>query len=619
MGKKIYSALFSFYFAFACTIVYGQCNLALETNPALSGTPSNCNPATFKCGSGAYYDLAITANTYYNFSWANGAGGNINGFCANPQNGTGSGGLFTTNQTCWYSGSTTILRVSANRSSATWNATSGTMTYRHADPSTPSITNSNPAICSGGSSTLSISPAMSCGVGYWQNTTSGGTATTAQSPQSVSTAGTFYYRGYSGGTNGCWGTEASAAVTVSSDPSAPTLLVATPANASSVCAGFDLYATFNAGSNGLSCADEFQYIVSGAGPVGGTFAYSPGNAINTSSMAGRTVTMQGRRLCSGDGCDGPAETFATLATWTIVADPTAPTLNVATPLSGTTVCEGQNLSATFNAGFGGLSCSDQFQYVISGAGPIGGTFTYTGGNIISTIGLGGRTVTMQTRRDCSGNGCDGAAETFATVATWTVVPDPSVSIAVTSSPMCATSNVGTITATPSNGTGAATYTWEWSLDGSTGWTSAGAGTTSGGGTIITTPSLNAKRFYRCNVFFDGLSCNLSPFSNVVSIDIPSGPSVVSDSVTNCGPYVLTASPGLDGNTCRFYNNVPPVVGGSGIILATGSGVTVSNTQNIYITSYNTTTQCESFVYQIVNVTITPTFTVTPSNPNNSLI
>lgn len=617
MGKKIYSVILCLYLAANLNTINGQCNLALETNPALSGTPSNCNTANFKCGSGAYYDLAITANTYYNFSWANGAGGNISGFCANPQNGNGT--VFSANQTCWFSGTTTTLRVSANRSSATWNATSGTMTYRHADPSTPTITNSNPAFCSGGSSTLSISPAMSCGVGYWQNTTSAGTSTAAQSPQSVSAAGTYYYRGYSGGTNGCWGTQASTAVTVSLDPSAPTLLVATPTNGSSVCAGFDLSATFNAGSNGLSCADEFQYVVSGAGPVGGTFTYTPGNAINTSSMAGRTVTMQGRRLCSGDGCDGPAETFATLATWTIVADPTAPTLNVATPLSGTTVCEGQNLSATFNAGFGGLSCSDQFQYVISGAGPIGGTFTYTGGNIISTIGLGGRTVTMQTRRDCSGNGCDGAAETFATVATWTVVPDPSVSIAVTSSPMCATSNVGTITATPSNGTGAATYTWEWSLDGSTGWTSAGAGTTSGGGTIITTPSLNAKRFYRCNVFFDGLSCNLSPFSNVVSIDIPSGPSVVSDSVTNCGPYVLTASPGLDGNTCRFYNNVPPVVGGSGIILATGSGVTVSNTQNIYITSYNTTTQCESFVYQIVNVTITPTFTVTPSNPNNSLI
>ncbi|MBK8658409.1 MAG: SprB repeat-containing protein [Bacteroidetes bacterium] len=52
------------------------------------------------------------------------------------------------------------------------------------------------------------------------------------------------------------------------------------------------------------------------------------------------------------------------------------------------------------------------------------------------------------------------------------------------------------------------------------------------------------------------------------------------------------------------------------MLATGSGVTISSSQDVYITSYNTTTQCESFIYQIVNVTITPTFAVTPSNPNN---
>ncbi|MBK8658408.1 MAG: hypothetical protein IPN22_05925 [Bacteroidetes bacterium] len=471
MGKKIYSVILCFYFTIAIAIVYGQCNLAVETNPALSGTPSNCNTANFKCGSGAYYDLTITPQTYYNFSWANGAGGNISGFCANPQNGTGSGGLFTTNQTCWYSGSTTTLRVSANRSSTTWNATSGTMTYRHADPSTPTITNSNPAICSGGSSTLTVSPAMTCGVAYWQNTTSGGVSTAAQSPQSVSAAGTYYYRGYSGGTNGCWGTQASTAVTVSSDPSLPTLNVATPASGTSVCVGQDLSATFNAGSGGVSCTDEFQYVVSGAGPVGGTFAYTPSNLIATASMAGRTVTMQARRNCSGNGCDGAGETFTTVATWTVVSDPVAPTLNVATPVSGTTVCEGQNLSATFNAGTGGVSCTDGFQYIVSGAGPIGGTFSYTGGSPISTVGLGGRTVTLQTRRDCSGNGCDGAAETFATVATWTVVPDPSVSIAVTSSPMCATSNIGTITATPSNGTGTPTYTWEWSPDGSTAWTS----------------------------------------------------------------------------------------------------------------------------------------------------
>ena len=76
------------------------------------------------------------------------------------------------------------------------------------------------AVCSGSSLTLSAGNG-SDGTIYWQNTTSGGTnIATPSSSQSVSSAGTYYFRAKS--TDGCWGPQGSAAVTVNS-PTTPTI------------------------------------------------------------------------------------------------------------------------------------------------------------------------------------------------------------------------------------------------------------------------------------------------------------------------------------------------------------------------------------------------------------
>jgi hypothetical protein len=312
-----------------------------------------------------------------------------------------------------------------------------------ADPIAPTLNLASPSngstVCVGQSLSATFnagSQGLSCtdeyqystdGGGSWLPYASGGTITTAA-------PGTYIVQGRrncSG--SSCDGSAETYATlaswTVVADPIAPTLNVATPTSGSSVCIGAGLSATFNAGSQGSSCADEYQYSTNG----GGTWvAYTPGSTI-TAAAAG-TYIIQGRRNCTGGGCDGSAETFATLASWTVVDDPIAPTLNIATPASGLSVCVGESLSAIFNAGSQGISCSDEYQYSIDG----GGTWaSYTPGAIISASTTG--IYIIQGRRNCTGSSCDGSAETFATLASWTVVADPVAPTLASASPANGTS------------------------------------------------------------------------------------------------------------------------------------------------------------------------------------
>jgi hypothetical protein len=67
---------------------------------------------------------------------------------------------------------------------------------------------------------------------------------------------------------------------------------------------------------------------------------------------------------------------------TINLQPVGPTLNVKTP-NQAGVCNGELVSATFNAGSGGVGCSDVFQYSFDNSGS---WFPYTPGNSLSTTG-----------------------------------------------------------------------------------------------------------------------------------------------------------------------------------------------------------------------------------------
>jgi hypothetical protein len=180
----------------------------------------------------------------------------------------------------------------------------------------------------------------------------------------------------------------------------------------SICEGTGVSATFTAGSGGVGCSDDYLLIVDGGIPV----AYTEGSTVGATATT--SIEIQGRRAgcTSGAGCTGTS--YTTLASWSVVAQPTGPTLNAKTP-NLASICEGTGVSATFTAGSGGVGCSDDYLLIIDGGIPV----AYTEG---STVGATATTsIEIQGRRaGCtSGAGCTGTS--YTTLASWSVGAYPS--------------------------------------------------------------------------------------------------------------------------------------------------------------------------------------------------
>ena len=257
-------------------------------------------------------------------------------------------------------------------------------------------------------------------------------------------------------------------VTVNAQPVGPTLLLKTP-NLAAVCVGTLVSATFNAGSGGVGCADAFQYRFDGAG---GWSAYTPGNTLNTTGHT--SVDIQGRRTgCTASaGCTGTA--WVTLASWTVNAQPIGPTLNVKTP-NLATVCAGTLVSATFNAGSGGVGCADAYQYRFDGAG---GWSAYTPGNTLNTTGHTSVDIQGQ-RAGCTATaGCTGTA--WVTLASWAVNAQPVGPTLLAKTPNLAAVCVGTlVSATFNGGSGGVgcADAYQYRFDGAGGWSAYTPGNT----------------------------------------------------------------------------------------------------------------------------------------------
>jgi HYR domain/Secretion system C-terminal sorting domain len=118
-------------------------------------------------------------------------------------------------------------------------------------------------------------------------------------------------------------TSTAAQLTVGALPIAPTLLVRTPLTGT-VADGTPVSATFNAGSGGTGCADEFRFTTNGGASYS---AYTPGATISTTglSLTGGMVSIEGRRANCSAGCSG---SYVTLASWIVTPLPlSASTLN----------------------------------------------------------------------------------------------------------------------------------------------------------------------------------------------------------------------------------------------------------------------------------------------------
>jgi hypothetical protein len=192
----------------------------------------------------------------------------------------------------------------------------------------------NSTICAGANTSFSIT-ATGAVTFQWQvdngggfaNITNDATYSGATTTTLNITAAPFSFNGYQYrcvATNGTGPTNSNAAVlTITPLPTGPTLLAKTPATAT-VADGTPVSATFNAGSGGTGCSDDFRYTTNGGASY---LPYTPGSNISTTGLAAGTgvVTIEGRRANCSAGCQG---NYVALATWIVTPLPAgATTLN----------------------------------------------------------------------------------------------------------------------------------------------------------------------------------------------------------------------------------------------------------------------------------------------------
>jgi len=245
---------------------------------------------------------------------------------------------------------------------------------------------------------------------------------------------------------------------VVTDPVAPTLNTATPSSGTTVCVGATVKATANAGSSGTgTCSNEYRFSIDGGANWS---TYTLDADITAVSAGTNRVQVQARRICDGNGCDGAAESFATIAQWSVNNDPTAPTVLSISPASGSTICFGTSVAASFQTYTNGTgTCVNEFQYSSDG----GASWDpYIAGSSIVADNGGTGAIQIQTRRVCDGLACDGSGENFTTIADWNVLPQISFgTVNNTAEAICfgEDPSVITMSAAPSGGSGSFEYQW----------------------------------------------------------------------------------------------------------------------------------------------------------------
>ena len=352
MSKKLYPAPSAFTFIrnfcfAALLLLFGinnqssaQCSIAAESNTGIT-TPSGCGNGNFSLGSGAYYNLSVNPNTYYVFSFSNQGNGCIStAFCATPQNGTGNSGSFTSNQTAWFSGTTTLLQVSSSRNGC-FNGTSAVMTYAYTTPTISAIAASPNPVCVG--STLNLSSTTSnAAVLSWAGPNSFSSATNNPSVTNIQTSGGGTYT-LSATNSGCSVTR-SVTVVVNTPSTVPTGISGTTL----VCNGSGTTLTATGGTLGTGATYQW-----GTGSVVGTSPIS--GATNVTYTVSPTVATGYWVSITGSGPCGSPSGGATISI-SVNNPSTAPT-----GISGTTaVCNGTGTTLTATGGTLGTGATYQW-------------------------------------------------------------------------------------------------------------------------------------------------------------------------------------------------------------------------------------------------------------------
>jgi hypothetical protein len=312
------------------------------------------------------------------------------------------------------------------------------------------------------------------------------------------------------------------------DPSNPSLNTKTP-NVASVCEGQSLSATFNPGTGGSGCSDEYQYRKNS----GAWTNYTPGNPISTTT-GDVSVEIQARRAncTAGIDCNEPA--FAILASWTVSPDPSI------TATANTTICQGGTATLTASPA-NGIGCSIQWQ-----DSPNGITFSNLTGETNASYTTAPLSATRYYKAlyNCTGNDCGTAESNIITV---TVTPDATITI---SSPadVCNGGSVILNVLSTTGGTGNCTYQWQVSNNGIA-WNNLTGETNASYGS----PALNTTQYYRCLYLCDGNGCDPAN-SNIEQINVQPDPAIsISGAATICAENTATLNASASGGaaSCNY--------------------------------------------------------------------
>ncbi len=266
----------------------------------------------------------------------------------------------------------------------------------------------------------------------------------------------------------------------------------------------------------------------------------------------------------------------TPVTVTLVSQPTGPTL-LAETLNTPSVCDGTNVSATFNSGSGGLGCIDAYQYQFDGSGVWN---TYNPGNNISSVAH--TSVDIQGQRSgCTvGSGCTGTS--WVTLASWTVNARPMPSFTVSpGANTCASTNV---TYTTQGGQ----LNYVWSVPGVSGTDySITSGGISGTDNTVTLQWLSTGS-KTVTVNYDNASgCNgLSAATNTTTV--------------NLSP---TATAGPNENTCDHTSFI----------------IAGANATNYSSLSWSVVSGCGTCSFTSGSTTLTPTFTPDATGADHTVV
>jgi RHS repeat-associated protein len=552
---------------------------------------------------------------------------------------TGSNG----NQVRWYetSSSGTILSTDNNFTTpslssttsywvSTENTTTGCGSGRvqvtatiNPIPGSPSV--SNNAICGPGSVSLSGSPGSNANTLRWYDQSSGGTLLTTSTSYAPSLSSTtnYWVSSYNTSTS-CESSRTQVTATINTVPSQAsssgaarcgtgTVFISASAGANGTTVRW-----YNASSGGTLLTTDLSYTTPSLSSSTNYWisTYHSGTVCESSrTMVTATInpvpsspsTTNGSRCGSGSvslsatvGANGNAVRWydassggSLLATNTSYATPSigSTTTFWASSYNSTTQCEGTRVAvtATVNpipsspSSGGAARCGTGTLLINATAGANGNTVRWydaSSGGTLLTTSLSYTTPSLSSTTNYwistynSTTGCEGSR----TQITATINPIPA-SPSVSNSSRC---GEGTVMLSGSSGADGTTLRW---------YNASSGGSLLATNTSYTTPSLTSSTNYWVSSYnattqCEGTRVQVSAIVNAV----PSVPSV--DAVSRCGTgsVSLTAVPGSNGNSARWYT-----ASSGGTLLSTGTGYSPSvlTTTTYYVSTYNTMTTCES--------------------------